>query len=54
MTRTKYIVTQDTGKFIDRFIHIMKQVTGIITEEAGVEMLDYVLREYKQHRILKK
>jgi len=47
MARTRYIVTQrDTGKFLERCIHIMEQqVKGIITEEAGVEKLDDALSQ---------
>ena len=47
MTRTRYIVMQrDTGKFLERFIHITEQqVTGIITKEAGVEKLDDALSQ---------
>ena len=49
MTRTRYRVTQrDTNKSLERFLHIMEQqLTGINTEEAGVEKLDDAL----SHRI---
>ena len=45
MTRTRYRVTQrDTGKFLERFIHIMEQqLTGINTVQAGIEKLDDAL-----------
>ena len=45
MARTRYKVTQrDTGKFLERFIHIMEQQpTGINSVEAGIEKLDDAL-----------
>ena len=47
ITRTRQRVTQrDTGKYLERFIHIMEQqLTGIITEKARVEKLDDALSQ---------